>query len=86
MAGQPAPMGHLYQVLALIGAVNAAIAATYYLRVVGVMYLRGAFQPAVPFVLSPLIVAVVLCAVATLIFGIVPGPALELCRIGFAKP
>ncbi|HEY1187004.1 MAG TPA: NADH-quinone oxidoreductase subunit N, partial [Gemmata sp.] len=37
--GTPA-MRNLYQVMAVIAAVNAAVGAYYYLRVVGVMYLR----------------------------------------------
>jgi len=85
-SGQLAPMGHLYQVLAVVGAVNAAIAATYYLRVVGVMYLRGSFRPKPAFVMSPALIAIGLCAAATLVFGIFPGPVLEACRIGFGKP
>lgn len=37
-----------YQVLALVMAVNAAIGAWYYLRIVGVMYLRDAIRPLHP--------------------------------------
>src|SRR5207244_2394437 len=38
-------MRHLYQILAAVAAVNAAVAAYYYLRVVGVMYLRSPIRP-----------------------------------------
>jgi NADH-quinone oxidoreductase subunit N len=71
------PAGHLYQVLALIGTLNAAIAAYYYLRVVGVMYLRGSFQPPFPTRWSPILIAIVVCAIATLLFGIYPTPLLN---------
>jgi NADH-quinone oxidoreductase subunit N len=66
------PTGHLYQVLALIGAVNAAVGAYYYLRVVGVMYLRGSFQPRIVVRWSPILLAIAVCAIATLLFGIYP--------------
>lgn len=78
-----APMGHLYQVLAIIGAVNAAIAAYYYLRVVGVMYLRGSFQPPVPPAFSPILLAIALCAVFTVLFGVYPAPVLDAIRNAF---
>jgi NADH-quinone oxidoreductase subunit N len=75
-----APMGHLYQVLAIVGAVNAAIAAYYYLRVVGVMYLRGSFQPPVPPAFSPILIAIVICAVLTILLGVYPAPLLDAIR------
>ena len=75
------PMGHLYQVLAVVGALNAAIAAYYYLRVVGVMYLRGALRPAIPFVKSPILAAIAICAAATIFFGVYPTPLINWTRI-----
>jgi NADH-quinone oxidoreductase subunit N len=86
VAGQLAPMGHLYQVLAVVGAVNAAIAATYYLRVLGVMYLRGSFRPRPDFVMSPMLIAIGICVIATVLFGVFPGPMLEACRVGLGRP
>ncbi len=80
-----APMGHLYQVLAIVGAVNAAIAAYYYLRVVGVMYLRGSFQPPVPPAFSPALLAIGVCAIVTIFLGIYPGPMLDTIRTAFAS-
>ena len=53
------PMGHLYQVLALIGAVNAAISAYYYMHIVGVMFVRGSFQPPIPVPVAPVLIAIV---------------------------
>ena len=42
----PAEEGtRLYRVLAVIGAVNAAVGAYYYLRIIGVMYLRNPIRP-----------------------------------------
>jgi NADH-quinone oxidoreductase subunit N len=78
------PMGRLYQALAAIGAVNAAIAAYYYLRVLGAIYLRGSFQPPVPTRLSPLLVAIAICAIVTVIFGVIPGPLLDASRVALA--
>lgn len=80
------PMGHLYQVLAIIGAVNAAVAAYYYLRVVGVMYLRGSFQPPVPPVFSPVLIAIVLCATLTILLGVYPAPLLAAIRTALGSP
>ena len=40
-------MGNLYRILAVVAAINAAIAAYYYLRVIGVMYLRTPLRPLV---------------------------------------
>jgi len=76
-------MGHLYQVLALIGAVNAAIAAYYYLRVIGVMYLRGSFQSPIPLRPTPILAAIGICAFITVFFGIYPAPLLTATRIAF---
>ena len=75
-----AQMGHLYQVLAIVGAVNAAIAAYYYLRVVGVMYLRGSFQPKVPPAFSPVLIAIAICAALTMFLGVYPAPLLTAIR------
>ena len=79
------PMGHLYQALVLVAAVNAAIGAYYYLRVISVIYLRGSFQPAVPTTLSPVLIAAVICALATVFLGIVPAPMLDAARIAFGS-
>jgi NADH-quinone oxidoreductase subunit N len=82
--GNPYPMGHLYQILAVVGAVNAAVAAYYYLRVVGAIYLRGSFQPPVPFRWSPALVAVAVCVIATVLFGVYPAPLVNAARAAFA--
>ncbi|MFN4261368.1 MAG: NADH-quinone oxidoreductase subunit N [Gemmataceae bacterium] len=65
----------LFRWLALIMALNAAVAGWYYLRIVAVMYLRA---PAHPFAVVarswPTLSAVGLCALLTLFLGIYPKP------------
>lgn len=67
-------MGNLYRVLAVVGAVNAAIAAYYYLRVIGVMYLRTPLRPVIGSRSIPTLMATVLLAIATVFFGIYSNP------------
>ncbi len=81
---QDSVMGHLYQSLAIIAAVNAAIAAYYYMRVLAAIYLRGAFQPAIKLHYSPILIAIGACLFVTLFFGIYPGPLLDACRFAIA--
>ena len=72
----------LYRILALIGAINAAIAAYYYLRVITMMYLRSPLPEALPKTpsFSPRLVSVWICALATLILGLYPKPLVERTR------
>lgn len=67
----------LFRWLALIGAINAAIAAWYYLRVVAVMYLRQPIQPLEVPRSWPGRAAVAICALVTLILGVYPRPLVE---------
>ncbi len=62
----------LFGVLASIGALNAAAAAWYYLRVVTVMYLRSSIRPLENRRAVPGLVALGACALLTLGFGIAP--------------
>jgi NADH-quinone oxidoreductase subunit N len=62
----------LFRILALIGALNAAVGGWYYLRVIAVMYLRTAMKPLTPARSLPGMAALCLCAVATLFLGIYP--------------
>jgi NADH-quinone oxidoreductase subunit N len=72
--------GGLFRLLALIGALNAAIGAYYYLRIIAVMYLRGAVKPLhAPARLSGLL-ALWLCAGLTIWLGVYPWPTLRLAR------
>jgi NADH-quinone oxidoreductase subunit N len=70
----------LYVWLAVIMVLNAAVGAYYYLRIVGVMYLRGALKPLDrPHCLAGRI-AVAVCLLATLAFGIYPSPLQKLAQ------
>lgn len=73
-------LGIMYKLLALIAAINAAIAAVYYLRVLGVIYLRSPLRPASKTSgVGPLAAAIV-CALGTLAIGIYPKPLAEATR------
>jgi NADH-quinone oxidoreductase subunit N len=67
-------MGNLYRVMAVVAAVNAAVGAVYYLRVVGVMYLRSPLRPLPGSRAVPTLVASVVRAAATLVLGVYPQP------------
>jgi NADH-quinone oxidoreductase subunit N len=62
----------LFRILALIGAINAAIGAVYYLRIIALMYLRSALRPLEPRRAVPGLAALVICVVVTLVAGIYP--------------
>lgn len=63
----------LFRVLALLGVINAAIGAWYYLRIIAVMYLRTAVQPAQrPGTISGM-ATIVLCAILTIGLSFPPG-------------
>jgi NADH-quinone oxidoreductase subunit N len=74
------PMRHLYQGLAVVAAVNAAIGAYYYLRVLGVMYLRTPLRPATRSRAVPTLLAAVALAGATVFFGVYPEPIAKAAR------
>jgi NADH-quinone oxidoreductase subunit N len=69
--GTPPPGDHpyLFKILAVIGVLNAAIGAWYYLRVIATMYLRPPVKPIAKAHAWPGMVALISCALATLIFG-----------------
>lgn len=73
-------MGNLYQIMAVVAAVNAAIGAYYYLRVIGVMYLRTPLRPLAGSRAVPTLIAAVVLAAATLVFGIYPQPLAKAAR------
>ena len=73
-------MRHLYQALAVVAAVNAAVAAYYYLRVVGVMYLRSPIRPPASSRAVPTLLATVALAGFTLFFGFYPNPLVKAAR------
>jgi NADH-quinone oxidoreductase subunit N len=73
-------MRNLYQLLAVFAAVNAAVGAYYYLRVVGVMYLRTPIRPATRSRAVPTLLAAIALAGATLFFGVYPEPIARAAR------
>lgn len=73
-------MGNLYQIMAVAAAVNAAIGAVYYLRVVGVMYLRAPLRPLPGSRAVPTLLASVVLAAMTLFFGVYPQPLAKAAR------
>ncbi len=61
-----APMQDLFRALAVIGALNAAVAAYYYVRVIMAMFLRSSLNPPIPAVKwNPVQVTAVVCAAVT---------------------
>jgi len=79
-------MRNLYQVLAVVAAVNAAIGAYYYLRVVGVMYLRTPLRPLGRSGAVPTLLASVTLAAATLVYGVYPQPLVNAARTAAPVP
>jgi len=75
-----AEMARLFRVLALIGVLNAAIGGWYYLRIIAAMYLRSPLQPLAKPTVAPRLVAIWVCAVVTLVFGLYPRPLLDRAR------
>jgi NADH-quinone oxidoreductase subunit N len=71
------PVAVWFAVLAVVGALNAAIAAAYYLRVVGVMFFRGtAYSPPRAASAGPMAVMLV-CTMLLVGIGISPRQALR---------
>jgi NADH-quinone oxidoreductase subunit N len=79
-----AESGRLFRVLAGIGVVNAAIGAYYYLRIIGVMYLRSPIRPLETQRSWPGLVTLWACAGVTLWLGIYPAPMVRLARTATA--
>jgi NADH-quinone oxidoreductase subunit N len=73
------PLGGFPRFLALAIVVNSAIGAVYYLRLIGVMYLRTPLKPAESG-RGPALTVAVICAVATIALGCYPKPLLEAAR------
>jgi NADH-quinone oxidoreductase subunit N len=70
----PATEDHpwLFKTLALVAAINAAVGAWYYLRILAVMYLRTPIKPLDRGRSVPGLAALWICALVTLVFGIAP--------------
>ncbi|HVL14945.1 MAG TPA: hypothetical protein VM529_20410 [Gemmata sp.] len=65
---------------------NAAIGAYYYLRVVGVMYLRTPLRPLGRSGAVPTLLASIALAVATLVYGVYPQPLVNAARTAAPVP
>lgn len=63
----------LFRVLALLGAINAAIGGWYYLRIIAAMYLRTSLRPIPKRWSVPCFAALCLCAVLTIGLSLPPG-------------
>jgi NADH-quinone oxidoreductase subunit N len=71
-------MKNLYQILAVIAVVNAAVSAVYYLRVVSVLFLRSPLKPVEPNRNYLPLISATVCAAATLAFGVYPQSLVNL--------
>jgi NADH-quinone oxidoreductase subunit N len=67
-----------FRILALVGAINAAIGGWYYLRILAVMYLREPSRRLPAVRSNAALTAVLTCAAITVLFGIWPQPLFEL--------
>ena len=65
--------------LAVIGVLNAAVAAYYYLRIISLMYFREALATPRAEGGRGACVAALLCASAVLVLGFFPGPLMKKC-------
>jgi NADH-quinone oxidoreductase subunit N len=73
-------MRNLYQVLVILAAINAAIGAYYYLRVVGVMYFRTPLRQSSRCGAIPTLLASIALAIGTVVFGVYPEPIAKAAR------
>ncbi len=74
------PMGNMYRILVVVAAINAAIGAVYYLRAIGMMYLRTPMKAPEPSKTGPAFVAAAICAVGTIVLGVYPKPVADAAR------
>ncbi len=86
LQAQADEQSRLFLILAVIAALNAAIGAWYYLRLVGAMYLREGLYPLAPSKARPVLPAIWACAALTLAFGVYPAPLLRAVREAVARP
>jgi NADH-quinone oxidoreductase subunit N len=77
----PEASASLFRWLALIAAVNSAIGAWYYLRIVAVMYLRSPIRPLQVRRAWPGMAAMGICAAVTLVFGVWPAPLIYVATL-----
>jgi NADH-quinone oxidoreductase subunit N len=78
---QLAAQVRLYRILALIGVLNAAIGAWYYLRIAAVMYLREAVEPLPRLRPAPVLASIWVCALLTLGMGVWSDPVIKAVNL-----
>ncbi len=71
--------------LAVIGALNSAIAAFYYLRIIWYMYFEEALAPRVQRAAPALVSTLVVAAIAVIVFFVVSWPILDAARISLPQ-
>ncbi len=86
LSSQNAEQARLYRILALIAALNAAVGGWYYLRMIGVMYLREAIDPLPRPRPAPVVATIAVCATLTLGLGLFPQSLLQLIRDALPRP
>jgi NADH-quinone oxidoreductase subunit N len=74
----PSGLSYWFTVLAVAGAVNAAVAAAYYLRIVSVMYFQPAAQPVAASGGPTARWAAIVCAGLVVVVGAWPGRLLDM--------
>ncbi len=73
------PLRIWFTALAVIGVLNAAVAAYYYLRIVGLLYFREPLAASRAEGGAGAYVAALVCTVAVLAFGFYPAPLMKEC-------
>jgi NADH-quinone oxidoreductase subunit N len=76
----------LFCILALIGVLNAAVGAWYYLRIAAAMYLREPIQAPAKVRSWPVMTAIGVCAALTLAIGVYPTPLLKAVQSSLPRP
>jgi NADH-quinone oxidoreductase subunit N len=66
-------LGLAFTILAVVGALNAAIAAAYYLRIVAIMYFRPPVVQTLPKSRLGPLAAMSICAILLIAIGVAPG-------------
>lgn len=74
------PDAQLFQILTIIGVLNAAIGAYYYLRIIVLMVFKEADEPFAPQMNWPITLAVGACATLSLLIGLAPGTLASASR------
>jgi NADH-quinone oxidoreductase subunit N len=78
--------GYLFLILTVIGALNAAVGAWYYLRVLVRMYLHAPLRPLTPARSWPGLATLWVCALVTLVLGVYPEPLLKATHAAVLPP